>query len=78
MKTNNKPTTCDLETVVTAQITIIDRDVEIDEDCDLIAYAESIKAGVKRYFKNQTDDCGLDDEQIKVQLFVHEKQGEGE
>ncbi len=75
--TDNNPIKCDLETVITAQITIIDRDIEINEDSDLMAYADLIKAGVKRYFENQTDDCGLDDEHIKVQLFVHEK-GKGE
>lgn len=48
---DNNPITCDLETVITAQITIIDRDIGVSDHMDLIAYADRIKAGVKRYFK---------------------------
>ncbi len=74
----NNPIKCDLETVITAQITIIDRDAEISDHMDLVAHADNLKAVIKNYFENRTDDCKLDDEHIKVKLFVHEKGNGGD
>ena len=85
MNTNDKltpekdnPTPCDLETVVTAQITLIDRGVEIGADFDALALAEGVKIGVKSYLNNFAGRLGLDDEHIKVQVFIHEKVKDGE
>ena len=80
MNTNDKPTSekdkstpCDLETVITAQITFIDKGAEIGADFDALAFADGVKAGVKSYLNDFAGHRGLDDEQIKVQVFIHEK-----
>lgn len=76
MSGNTKPTTYDVETVVTAEITIIGRDLECGKDFrldDIPGFAAAVKMLLKNHFARFSNDGVLDDEHIKVQVFLHEK-----
>ena len=69
----DNPTICDLEMVFTAQVTIIERDVEIGKVCNLLEFAATIEEDIKKFFASRASDLRLDDDKIKVQFFLHEK-----
>lgn len=73
MNTNDKPTPCDLETVITTQITFIDKGMELDGNFNALEFAEAVKSAAKKFFCFLPSSGELDDEQIKVQVFIHEK-----
>ena len=73
MKTNDKPTTCDLETVITAQITIISEERKMPNAELLSRFADRIKDAIGYAVIDSTEVFEFDDERIKVQFFLHEK-----
>lgn len=61
--------TCDMETVITAEITLFERGMRNYKDYPLDRYAEWIKEKFEELFCDER----LKDDDIKVQVFLHEK-----
>ena len=64
---------CDVETVITAEISIIDKDYALRSDFPFEQYVEFLKDKIKSEFRG---DTRLKDDDIKVQFFIHEKESQ--
>lgn len=67
--TSEKTTNCDVETIITAEITLIERDVELHDDFPLEEYKKYIRGAISKFIPGDR----LKDDSINVQIFLHEK-----
>ena len=67
--TEKKFIPCDIETIITAEITLTERNIGLSSDFPFEKYKDHIKYKIAEVFSDER----LKDDDIKVKVFLHEK-----
>lgn len=67
--TDKNPIHCDTEIIITAEISLIERGIDLSNDFPFETYKNLVKRKISELFGKER----LKDDDIKVKVFLHEK-----